>query len=105
MLAVVVEGGAERRLALAEVPEPPASGRGLLVKVGAISLNRGEVKRALGSADTGFRPGWDFAGWVEEAPEGCGLAKGERVVGALPAGAWAEKGSPRLKRSRACPMP
>lgn len=50
MLAVLVEGGAERRLALAEVPEPPADSGGLRVRVGAISLNRGEVKGALTSA-------------------------------------------------------
>lgn len=91
MLAVVVEGETERRLALAEAPEPSAAGRGLLVKIAAISLNRGEVKGALTSADAGFRPGWDFAGTVEQAPEGCGFIEGERVVGALSAGAWAEK--------------
>lgn len=90
MLAVVVEGGAERRLALAEVSSPPGDSGRLRVRVGAISLNRGEVKGALTSADAGSRPGWDFAGTVEQAPEGSGFVTGERVVGALPSGAWAE---------------
>src|SRR6202041_1702862 len=39
----------------------------------------------------GWRPGWDFAGMIEEtAPDGGGPAKGTRVVGILPSGAWAE---------------
>lgn len=58
----------------------PRSGE-LLVKVEAISLNRGEVRSAALGAD-GVIPGWDVAGTVVET--------GERVAGMLHGGAWAE---------------
>ena len=35
------------------------------MRVTAISLNRGETRRALQQAEPGWRPGWDFAGVVE----------------------------------------
>jgi len=56
----------------------------------AISLNRGEVRRAQ-EAEPGFNPGWDLAGTVERpAADGTGPQAGARVVGFLPSGAWAE---------------
>jgi hypothetical protein len=62
------------------------------VRVAAISLNRGEVKRALSQSPAGARPGWDFTGVVEEeAADGSGPLAGTRVVGLLPCGAWAER--------------
>jgi NADPH2:quinone reductase len=43
-------------------------------------------------AEPGWRPGWDFAGAVEEtAPDGSGPRNSTRVVGMLPSGAWAER--------------
>ena len=58
----------------------------------AISLNRGETRRALQVAEAGWRPGWDFAGIVETAAaDGSGPEPGTRVVGMLPSGAWAER--------------
>jgi NADPH:quinone reductase-like Zn-dependent oxidoreductase len=86
--AVVVDDTG--RLTLAPVAPPTPSASEALVKVAAISLNRGEVKTAM-TAAPGWRPGWDFAGTVvEAAANGEGPRAGTRVVGTAPAGAWAE---------------
>jgi NADPH2:quinone reductase len=90
MRAVVVDPGAPARVALAEVGEPSPTPSEVLVRVEAVSLNRGEVRRAE-SGEPGFRPGWDLAGTVERAAaDGSGPREGSRVVGFLPSGAWAE---------------
>jgi NADPH:quinone reductase-like Zn-dependent oxidoreductase len=86
--AVVSAAGGH--IALADVPRPTPGPGEALVKVAAISLNRGEVKTALESAP-GTRRGWDFAGTVlEAASNGSGPAVGTRVVGIAPVGGWAE---------------
>ena len=88
--AVVVDPDAPNRLALADVEEPSPTPSEVLVRVAAVSLNRGEVRRAE-SREPGFRPGWDLAGTVERASaDGSGPREGSRVVGFLPSGAWAE---------------
>lgn len=88
--AVVVDPEAPSRLALARVEEPSPAPSEVLVRVAAVSLNRGEVRRAE-SSEPGFRPGWDLAGTVERAAaDGTGPPEGSRVVGFLPSGAWAE---------------
>ena len=90
--AVVVDPSAPGRLAIREVGlrEPDRDEVG--VRVTAISLNRGETRRALQVAEPGWRPGWDFAGVVESAAaDGSGPEPGTRVVGILPSGAWAER--------------
>jgi len=87
--AVVVDPDAPNRLALARVEEPSPTPSEVLVRVEAVSLNRGEVRRAE-SNEPGFRPGWDLAGTVERAAAGSGPPEGSRVVGFLPSGAWAE---------------
>jgi NADPH:quinone reductase-like Zn-dependent oxidoreductase len=88
--AVVVDPGAPNRLALADVEEPSPTRSEALVRVAAVSLNRGEVRRAA-SSEPGFRPGWDLAGTVERAAaDGSGPRKDSRVVGFLPSGAWTE---------------
>ena len=88
MHAVVVDPESKARLSVAEVEEPEPGPSEALVRVAAISLNRGEVRRAE-AAEPGFRPGWDLAGTVERAAtEGPG--EGARVVGFLPSGAWGE---------------
>src|SRR5512144_503773 len=81
--AVVVDPDAPGRLVLKPVPDPAADRGEAIVKVHAISLNRGEVRRST-MAPAGWRPGWDLAGTIARP------AAGARVVGLLPEGAWAE---------------
>lgn len=89
--AVVVDPNSRANLAFAEVEEPSPAPAEALVRVRAISLNRGEVRRAAMSSEPGFRPGWDLAGTVERAADdGSGPPEGSRVVGLLESGAWAE---------------
>ena len=90
MRAVVVDPEAKARLSVADVEEPEPGPSEALVRVAAISLNRGEVRRAE-AAEPGFRPGWDLAGKVERAAaDGTEPQEGSRVVGFLASGAWAE---------------
>jgi NADPH2:quinone reductase len=90
--AVVVDPSAEGRLSIKPVELRDADRDEVSVKVAAISLNRGETRRAVQQAEPGWRPGWDFAGVVErEAADGSGPKVGTRVVGLLPNGAWAER--------------
>ena len=90
--AVVVDPSSDGRLALRDVELPPAAPDDVTVRVTAISLNRGEVNRALSQSEAGARPGWDFAGVVEQpAADRSGPPAGTRVVGMLPTGAWAER--------------
>jgi NADPH:quinone reductase-like Zn-dependent oxidoreductase len=89
--AVVVDPRVADRLALRKVELPPLASSEALVRVSAISLNLGEVRRALTVADTGWRPGWDLAGVVERAAaDGSGPKVGARVVGLVPSGGWSE---------------
>src|SRR5215471_11067910 len=89
--AVVVDPAAPGRLVIASVPDPAPDRGEAIVRVRAISLNRGEVRRA-GMAAAGWRPGWDLAGVVERAAaDGSGPQVGARVVGVLLEGAWAER--------------
>jgi NADPH:quinone reductase-like Zn-dependent oxidoreductase len=90
--AVVVDPAAPGRLAIREVSLRDPDRDEVGVRVTAISLNRGETRRALQAAEPGWRPGWDFAGVVETAAaDGSGPKPGARVVGILPSGAWAER--------------
>ena len=90
--AVVVDKADPGRLAVRLAQLAPAAPGELTVRVTAISLNRGEVKRAVTAMETGARPGWDFVGVVEAAARrGGGPGVGARVVGLLPTGAWAER--------------
>lgn len=91
MHAVVVDAAAPGRLTLTDVPAPAPQPSEALVRVAAVSLNLGEVRRVRNAAD-GWRPGWDFAGIVERAAaDGSGPHAGARVVGMLGEGAWAEQ--------------
>jgi NADPH:quinone reductase-like Zn-dependent oxidoreductase len=90
-LAVVVDPDAPGRLVIRPVPEPVPDRGEAIVRVRALSLNRGEVRRA-GMAAAGWRPGWDLAGVIERAAaDGTGPEVGARVVGFLPEGAWSQR--------------
>lgn len=89
--AIVVDPSAAERLAVRPVPLAAARPDEVTVQVSAISLNRGEVNRAVRQAEPGWRPGWDFVGTVTEAAaNGVGPTPGTRIVGILATGAWAE---------------
>lgn len=91
MRAIVVDPAAPGRLAIREVEESQPTPSEAVVRVAAISLNRGEV-RGVQRDVAGSRPGWDFAGTVERAAaDGSGPTQGTRVVGMLESGAWAER--------------
>src|SRR5713226_1172459 len=89
---VVVDPAAPGKLAIKPVELRDPDRDEVAVRVTAVSLNRGETRRALQVAEPGWRPGWDFAGVVEtEAADGSGPKAGTRIVGILPSGAWAER--------------
>ncbi len=90
MRAVLVNPNAPGHLALTDAPDPTPLSSQAVVRVKAISLNLGEVKRARRS-DAGALLGWDLAGVVETAAaDGSGPASGARIVGLMNVGAWAE---------------
>ena len=78
--AVVVDQSDPSKLTIQDVPMPNPSPSEALVRVSAISLNRGETRRSF-QAEDGWRPGWELGG---------GPLVSERVVGVLPEGAWAQ---------------
>jgi NADPH:quinone reductase-like Zn-dependent oxidoreductase len=89
--AVVVDPAAPGKLAIKPVELRDPDRNEVAVRVTAISLNRGETRRAVQQAEPGWRPGWDFAGVAETAAgDGSGPRPGTRVVGILPSSAWAE---------------
>lgn len=91
MRAVVLSPEVEGRLAIKEVAVPTPLPSETLVRVAAVSLNRGEVRTAM-TTETVPRPGWDLAGTVlQAAADGSGPPAGARVVGLVRTGAWAEQ--------------
>jgi NADPH:quinone reductase-like Zn-dependent oxidoreductase len=90
MRAVRTTGVPDAPIVVVDAAVPaPAAGQAL-VRVHAISLNPGELRRSR-SAQPGNPFGWDFAGTVERAAaDGTGPAAGARVVGFVGAGAWAD---------------
>ncbi|WP_416668790.1 zinc-binding dehydrogenase [Egbenema bharatensis] len=88
--AVVVDPDAPGRLVIRDVEAPTPAPNEALIRVAAVSLNRGEVRRST-TAEAGWQPGWDLAGTIETpAADGSSPAAGTRVVGFVRSGAWGE---------------
>lgn len=90
--AIVVDQSAPLKLAFGELPEPKPEQNQAIVKVAAVSLNRGEIAHVSSSLPDGASTGWDFAGTVEQpAGDGSGPKAGARVVGASDQKSFAEQ--------------
>lgn len=90
-------------LALADVPEPAPRADELVLRVEAISLNRGEI-RGVARAPDGHVPGWDVAGTViAPATLGASPAAGTRVAALLDTGGWAEHVAVPVSRAAVIP--
>jgi NADPH:quinone reductase len=94
MRAYIVDHAASEGVRIAEVPDATAGEGRLVVRVEAVSLNRGEVMHVaqMRLLPDGAPIGWDFAGTVvHAATDGSGPAVGTRVFGWSPRrGSWAE---------------
>ncbi|RKT84745.1 NADPH:quinone reductase [Saccharopolyspora antimicrobica] len=88
MRALVVDPAAPAGLRISEVPEPEPGPGEVLLDVGHISLNHGEIAFAT-RREPGTVHGYDAAGVVVRAAAGSPPA-GARVI-AFGAGAWAER--------------
>jgi len=90
MRALVRDQAHDPPVAVQEVEAPEPGAGEALVEVHASSLNRGELS-LLANRPDGWRPGQDLAGVIaRSAADGVGPREGERVVGLVEGGAWAE---------------
>lgn len=92
MKAIVSNPAVTGSLEIGELPDPVPDSNEALIRVTAISLNRGELRRAQAAAP-GTQIGWDLTGVVETpARDGSGPRAGQRVVGlSLRMQGWAER--------------
>jgi NADPH:quinone reductase len=103
MRALLARPSARHGLELGDIEAPQPLPSQALVAVRAVSLNRGEA-RYLPQREEGTVHGWDVAGVVDrQAADGSGPAEGERVVGLVSEGAWAELAAVRTDRLAALP--
>jgi NADPH:quinone reductase-like Zn-dependent oxidoreductase len=81
MKAVVANPLARGFVEIGDVDEPMADSNEAVVRMTALSINRGEIRRAE-AAETRMQIGWDMVGVVETpARDGSGPNAGQRVVG------------------------
>jgi NADPH:quinone reductase len=89
--ALINQGGGAVAVELADVPEPEPAASEAVVEVGAVAINRGEL-RLLAARARGWRPGQDVAGVViRPADDGSGPAEGSRVVAWPGQEGWAQR--------------
>ena len=78
---------------LADVPEPEAA-EGVLIEVHAAGVSFPDVLQARGlyqaKAEPPYVPGVEASGVVRAAPQGSGLAAGDRVAAMTQGGGWAQ---------------
>src|SRR5690349_5065688 len=98
MKALVMKGsGGPEVLSLKEVPDPEPGRMEVVVRVRAAALNRADLLQIRGKypAPPGAPadiPGLEYAGEVAEVGEGVHrLRPGDRVMGLVPGGAFAER--------------
>ena len=93
--AVVVDPQAAGRLAIRPMAVRAPLPFEALVRVKAVSLNLGEVRRALTMAEPGWRPGWDLAGVIEQAAANHSVpAAGARMVCSIFMASMISNGAP-----------
>lgn len=91
MLAWTPTADPDRPIEITYVDTPTPAPSEAVVQVEAFSVNRGETF-LLEAPRPGWRPGKDVAGTVvQEAADGTGPSRGQRVVGHPPSQGWAEE--------------
>jgi NADPH:quinone reductase-like Zn-dependent oxidoreductase len=91
MKALVNRGEGGVAVDFAELAEPVPGDTEAVVEVGAMAINRGEL-RLLAARPQGWRPGQDVAGIVvRAADDGSGPAEGSRVVAWPEQAGWAQR--------------
>ncbi|KAL1411665.1 hypothetical protein Q8F55_002630 [Vanrija albida] len=92
-MRALVENDAETGVTVASVPVPTPHAGDILVKVAYAGQNPTDWKHAAYLSRAGDILGCDFSGFVVAAPEGSGLAVGDRVAGAVHGGKFKDRGS------------